>query len=99
MTFKEVQRLFESQPDYYSSQQSDVLDRLRGKAFWYWEHTRHNYTDRLSRGSCCFNHIIGLPTKDGKEKPMFDYEREIYFALTKPGYLNSNPKSHSGDRR
>ena len=22
---------------------------------------------------------------------MFDYEREMYFALTKPGYLNSHP--------
>lgn len=33
--------------------------------------------------------MIGLPTKDGIEKPLFDYEREIYFALLRPGYLNS----------
>jgi hypothetical protein len=38
--------------------------------------------------------MIGLPTKDGIEKPLFDYEREIYFALLRPGYLNSYPSTN-----
>jgi len=33
---------------------------------------------------CCFNHIIGLPSKDGLEKPIFDYEKIIY------DFLDSN---------
>ena len=36
-------------------------------------------------------HIIGLPKKDGKRLPMFDYEGLLYKSLTEPGYLNSNP--------
>jgi hypothetical protein len=40
-------------------------------------------------------HIIGLPKKDEKEMPLFDYERELYKALLEPGYLNSFPYSKS----
>ena len=32
-------------------------------------------------GDCSFNHIIGLPQKDGDDKPLFDYERIIFDAL------------------
>ena len=38
-------------------------------------------------------HIIGLPKKDGIEKPLFDYENLLYRALLTPGYLNSSPSS------
>jgi hypothetical protein len=34
--------------------------------------------DRMTNGNCCFNHIIGLPTKDQFEKPIFDYEKIIF---------------------
>jgi hypothetical protein len=27
--------------------------------------------------SCCFNHIIGLPVKNGKEHPIYDYELDV----------------------
>jgi hypothetical protein len=93
VTFKDVQKLLESQPDYssYSSQHSE-LERLRGKAFYYWDSGSHKEKTKTHKGDCCFNDIIGLPTKDGIEKPMFDYEREIYWALLKPGYLNSYPQ-------
>ena len=30
--------------------------------------------DKTSKGNCCFNHIIGLPRKNGKGKPLFDYK-------------------------
>ena len=30
---------------------------------------------------CCFNHVFGLPTKDGKEYPLFDYEKILYDSL------------------
>jgi hypothetical protein len=64
---------------------------LRDRKFWEWDKTSHKETDRNCKGDCCFNHIIGLPQKDGIEKPMFDYEREMYWALTKPGRFNSYP--------
>jgi len=59
--------------------------------FWFCDKSTHKEADRISKGDCCFNHIIGPP--DGIEKPMFDYEREIYFVLTRPGYINSIPQA------
>ena len=35
----------------------------------------------VTNGDCCFNHIIGLPEKDGIDKPLFDYERIIFDSL------------------
>ena len=29
-------------------------------------------------GNCCFNHVVGLPSKDKREYPMFDYEKILY---------------------
>jgi hypothetical protein len=37
-----------------------------------------------SNGNCCFNHVCGLPTKDKKEYPLFDYEKILYDALITP---------------
>ena len=42
---------------------------------------RHREEYILKNGNCCFNHIIGLPTRTGIEKPLFDYEKIIYDTL------------------
>ena len=34
-----------------------------------------------TNGNCCFNHVVGLPTKDKKEYPLFDYEKILYDSL------------------
>jgi hypothetical protein len=41
----------------------------------------HKQEDINTKGDCCFNHIIGLPTKEGKEKAMFDYEKVLYDSI------------------
>ena len=43
-----------------------------------WNIEEHKQEDIKTNGDCCFNHIIGLPTKEGMEKPMFDYEKILY---------------------
>jgi hypothetical protein len=93
VTFKDLQKVIESQPD---SQQSQ-LQRLRNKPFWIWDKARHRERHSVTKdkGECCMQHIIGLPKKDGIEKPFFDYQKELYKALTIPGYLNSDPKLRS----
>ena len=53
------------------------LDRLLGLPF-YCEWT---YGRRLSTQDCCFNHTIGLPTKNNKQYPLFDYEQNIVSLL------------------
>jgi hypothetical protein len=94
VTFKDLQKLVESQP---SSEPNQLLKRLKGKSFWYWDQNRHKEKDRISKGDCCFNHVVGLPRKDGTEKPIFDYEKLLYNALLVQGFLNSDPKFHSDD--
>jgi hypothetical protein len=42
---------------------------------------QHKLEDINTDGDCCFNHIIGLPTKEGVEKVIFDYEKTLYNAL------------------
>ena len=74
MTFKDLQKVIESQP----GQNLNQLQRLRNKPFWYWDKTRHKERDRITKGECCFNHIISLPKKNGIEYPMFEYEKLLY---------------------
>ena len=99
MTFKDLQKVIESQPDYSTSQQSEMLQRCRGKPFWIWDSALHRDKSKTHKTQCCFNDIIGLPRKNGngKRKPLFDYERMLYMALLRPGYLSSgaaNPMSN-----
>jgi hypothetical protein len=93
VTFKDLQRVIESQPGQGLSQ----LQKLRGKPFWIWDKARHKVKDRITKGECCFTHIVGPPKKNGIEFPLFDYQKLLYRALLEPGYLNSNPKLHSDD--
>lgn len=60
----------------------NLRSQLYDKPFWIW----HNKADHkqqylLTKGNCCFNHIIGLPLKNGQEKPMFDYQQLLYDKL------------------
>ena len=71
---------------------------LQGKPFWIWDQHEHRQIDIVTKGQCCFNHIIGLPRKDGKRKPLFDYEMMLYRALLKPGYFNSYPATKSKEK-
>jgi hypothetical protein len=89
VTFKDLQKVIESQPDYSNPKQLQQLERLRDKAFWHWDRNEHVTKDKAYKGDCCFNHIIGLPRKDGVRKPLFDYEKMLYWPLLRPGYLNS----------
>lgn len=36
---------------------------------------------KLTTTQCCFNHMIGLPQKNGKEYPLFPYEQTIFSLL------------------
>ena len=54
---------------------------LQGKSFWIWDILEHRQEDIKTNGDCCFNHIIGLPTKGGVEKPLFDYEKLLYDSI------------------
>ncbi len=62
---------------------SDLLV-LEGKPFWIWDQQQHTEEHIRTNGKCCFNHIVGLPIKDKKEYPLFDYEKILYDSLMNP---------------
>jgi hypothetical protein len=53
-----------------------------------WNIEEHKQEDVRTRGECCFNHIIGLPTKGRIEKPLFDYEKLLYDSLLGSEHYN-----------
>jgi hypothetical protein len=85
VTFKDLQKLVQSQA---SLEQNQLVTRLKDKPFWIWNIEQHKQEDIKTKGDCCFNHIIGLPRKDGIEKSIFDYEKLLYDSLLLPDYYN-----------
>jgi hypothetical protein len=90
VTFKDLQKLVQSKS---GPEQSQLLQRLRNKEFWIWDQSQHRQEDIKTKGDCCLNHIIGLPTKDKEEKPMFDYEKLLYDTLLTSDVYN--PLNHN----
>jgi len=79
VTFKDLKKRVSATHEV--QQQTKLFERIRDKSFWIWDIMQHKKVDIESDGDCCFNHIIGLPMKDGLEKPLFDYEKKIFDAL------------------
>ena len=91
MTFKDLKKIVSLES--ITQQQSRVSERLKNKPFWIWNKQQHRLEDIRTNGDCCFNHIIGLPQKDGIDKPLFDYGRIIFDSLvTQNGNIDSYNK-------
>jgi hypothetical protein len=88
MTFKDLRKRISSS----NQQQTQSFDKLQNKPFWIWNIEEHKLEDIRTKGECCFNHIIGLPTKEGLEKPIFNYLELLYCALLKSDFCN--PLNH-----
>jgi hypothetical protein len=73
-----------------AQQQSKLAEGLCNKPFWIWNVQEHKRDDVRTSGFCCFNHIIGLPQKDGIDKPLYDYEKIIFDALVTPNGNNKH---------
>lgn len=61
----------------------DRLEEIKGKPFWIEDPIAHEQHWHYTGGKCCFNHIVGMPEKDGVYKEIFDYEVEIVKYLDK----------------
>ncbi len=83
MTFKDLKKRVSTD----TQQRFQILESLRDKPFWVWDVDSHRLEDARTSGSCCFNHIIGLPKKSGLEKPIFDYEKMIIDNLRSTRHL------------
>jgi hypothetical protein len=78
VTFKDLKKRVSLETQ---QQQFGLFERLRNKPFWIWNIEDHKHEDIRTNGDCCVNHIIGLPQKDGNDKPLYDYEHIIYDSL------------------
>src|SRR6187200_637080 len=87
MTFKDLKKRISSSSSQ-QQQQTQSFDKLQNKPFWIWDIEEHKMEDIRTKGECCFNHIIGLPTKEELEKPIFDYQELLYEALLSPDFCN-----------
>jgi hypothetical protein len=68
VTFKDLKKRISLEA--IAQQQSKLFERLQNKPFWIWDQQQHKLEDIKTNGDCCFNHIIGLPQKDGADKAM-----------------------------
>jgi hypothetical protein len=80
--FKDLQKLVAAQQR--ESTRKELFTRLQNKPFWIWDREQHRLEDIRTDGDCCFNHVIGLPQKDGYDKPLYDYENIIFDSLLHP---------------
>ena len=63
-------------------QSQRFTEQFRQKQFWIWaDIIKHKSLYIQTNGNCCFNHIIGLPQKNGQEYPLFDYEKFVIDAI------------------
>jgi hypothetical protein len=60
---------------------SSSLSILKGLPFWIWDKEIHRQQAAATNGNCCIQHVLGLPIKNGKEFPIFDFQKQIYDSL------------------
>jgi hypothetical protein len=90
VTFKDLKKRVTLE----TAQESKALEGLHNKPFWIWDQQKHKLEDIGTNGYRCFNHIIGLPGKNGIDKPLYDYEIIIFDPLvTRIGNANRNKHS------
>jgi hypothetical protein len=77
--FKDLHKLVSQQQQ--EKARNELYDRLINKPFWIWDKEQHKQEYANTDGECCFNHIIGLPQKEGIDKPLYDYEQILFDTL------------------
>jgi hypothetical protein len=87
LTFKDLKKRISLET---TQQHSKLFDICRGKPFWIWNIEEHKQEDIKTNGDCCFNHIIGLPQRNGTDKPLYGYEKIIFDSLVAPYFDTQN---------
>src|SRR5215217_7184849 len=81
LLFRDLHKLVAEQQQQQPQARKQLYDRLRDKEFWIWDKEQHREEYIRTDGECCMQHIIGLPQKEGIDKPLYDYENIIYDTL------------------
>ena len=78
--YQRHQKAIQQQGKLQSSSNTS-LNVLKDKPFWIWDKQEHLKLAIETNQQCCAQHIIGLPRKNSKEYPLFDYEKLIFDAI------------------
>jgi hypothetical protein len=68
VVFNGLQKLV--QHSQQENTRKELFQKLQNKPFWIWNIEEHKQEDIKTNGDCCFNHIIGLPQRNGINKPL-----------------------------
>jgi hypothetical protein len=93
VTFNNLKRKIEK-AQRTGAQTTKRFELRQGIPFWIWDLEHHKLEYARTDGSCCFNHIVGLPIKGETPRPLFDYQQELYNALMTPDF--NNPTNDPG---
>ena len=88
MTFKELQKII--QVTNQQNNTSKYFDIFKDLPFWIWNQEEHKKQDILTKGNCCFNHVLGLHRNNNdpdKVNPLFNYQALIYNSLQNHKHL------------
>jgi hypothetical protein len=98
IVFKDLQKLVShsqsQQQQQKENSRKELFESLQGKPFWIWNIDEHKQEDIKTDGDCCFNHIIGLPQKNGVDKPLYEYEKIIFDSLITQNSNSDSSKKH-----
>ncbi len=72
--FQQASNVLSLDPSEISNSKFEIF---KDKPFWIWDVTEHHDEQLATMGNCCFNHVLGLPKKDGISKELFDYEKVV----------------------
>ena len=59
-------------------QGKDSLSIFLDTSFWIWDSYLHSVQYEKTNGSCCFNHLLSLPSKNGTQYPLFNFQAIIF---------------------
>jgi hypothetical protein len=82
--FRDLKAFVSKNLEQQQLKQEDIrLQRLKGLPFWLWDisEEEHKQLAIKTNGRCCFTDMIGRPSKNNVEMPMFPYEELIYNTL------------------
>jgi hypothetical protein len=71
LSTSDIQRSSKASSSTIRSRTISTITTAGRQPFWIWDQDLHRQEDIRTKGDCCFNHIIGLPSKDKVEKPLF----------------------------
>lgn len=82
MGLQNLSKILDKYESQLGSLNTEQFDRLKGLPFYNWQASCNSKIVRVRPYyNNTFNHVIGLPQKNGQSYPLFDYEQILFDTL------------------